>query len=174
MVFLNRGQMYIFEFTDKEIKIYNQKKKCLIKEPIPERVIVNNKIYDYLKLVGVLNKIVNKYKVINTLFRIRVKLLLFEKMTPSELYLCKSAFKSVSNIAVDIINVYRYFDSNYLFVSGNIIYFENKPLKLLKKGEYVLVGNADNYKEIRTKLIKKYKVNILEYENSDMIIYEKV
>lgn len=166
--------MYIFEFTDKEIKIYNQKKKILIKEMIPEKIIVDNKIYDYLKLVNILNKTLNKYKIINTLFRVHVKLLLFEKMTPSEIYLCKSAFKNISNIAVDVVNVYRYFDNNYLFVSGDIIYFENKPLKTLKKREYVLVGNSNDYDDIREKLIKKYKINLLEYENSDMIIYEKV
>lgn len=166
--------MYIFEFTDKEIKIYNQKKKVLIKEMIPEKIIVDNKIYDYLKLVQVLNKIVSKYKIINTLFRINVKLLLFERMTPSEIYLYKSAFKSVSNIVVEVINVYRYFDSNYLFISGNIIYYDNKPLKYLKKGEYVLVGNSNDYDSIRLKLVKRFKINILEYENSDTIIYEKV
>ena len=166
--------MYIFEFTDKEIKIYNQKKKTLIKEMIPEKIIVQNKIYDYLKLISVLSKIVNKHKIINTLFRVHVKLLLFEKMSPSEVYLCKSAFKSISNIAVDVVNVYRYFDNNYLFVSGDVIYFENKPLEKLKKGEYILVGNGNNYDELRQRLIKKYKISILEYENSDTIIYEKV
>ncbi len=166
--------MYVFELTDKEIKIYNQKKKILIKEIIPERIIVDNKIYDYLKFVNVLNKILNKYNIINTLFKVNVKLLLFEKLTPSEVYLCKSAFKSISNVSVDVINIYRYFDDNYLFISGNILYFENKPLKVLKKGEYILVGNSSDYNEIREQLINKYKIKLLEYENSDMIIYEKV
>lgn len=166
--------MYVFELTDKEIKIYNQKKKILIKEIIPERIIVDNKIYDYLKFVNVLNKILNKYNIINTLFKVHVKLLLFEKLTPSEVYLCKNAFKSISNVSVDVINIYRYFDDNYLFVSGNILYFENKPLKVLKKGEYILVGNSSDYNEIREQLINKYKIKLLEYENSDMIIYEKV
>ncbi len=166
--------MFIFEFTDKEIKLYNQKKNILIKEIIPEKVILNNKIYDYLKLVNILGKIVNKYKIINTLFKVNVKVLLFEKVSPSEIYLYKNAFKSISNIGVEIINVYRYFDINYLFISGNIIYYDNKPLKNLKKGEYVLVGNSNDYDEIRNYLVKKYKINLLEYENSDTIIYEKV
>lgn len=166
--------MYIFEFTDKEIIIYNQKKKLLIKEIIPDKIIVNNKIYDYLKLINILNKIVNKYKVVNTLFRVNVKILLFEKMSPSEIYLYKNLFKNISNVIVEVINVYRYFDENYLFVSGDIIYFDNKPLKLLKKGKYVLVGNSNDYEIIRKKLMKKYKIEVFEFENSQTIIYEKV
>ncbi len=166
--------MYTFEFTDKEIKIYKTKKKILIKEMIPEKIIVNNKIYDYLKLVSILNKILVKYKIVNTLFRIHVKVLVFEKMSPSEIYLFKSAFKSITNAVVEIINVYRYFDSNYIFISGDTLYYGNKKLDNLKKGEYVLVGNSDNYESVRDYLIKKYKVKILEYENSNTIIYEKV
>ncbi len=166
--------MYTFEFTDKEIKIYKTKKKILIKEMIPEKIIVNNKIYDYLKLVSILNKILVKYKIVNTLFRIHVKVLVFEKMSPSEIYLFKNAFKSITNAVVEIINVYRYFDSNYIFISGETLYYGNKKLDNLKKGEYVLVGNSDNYENVRDYLIKKYKVKILEYENSNTIIYEKV
>ena len=166
--------MYTFEFTDKEIKIYKTKKNILIKEMIPEKIIVNNKIYDYLKLVSILNKILVKYKIVNTLFRIHVKVLVFEKMSPSEIYLFKNAFKSITNAVVEIINVYRYFDSNYIFISGETLYYGNKKLDNLKKGEYVLVGNSDNYENVRDYLIKKYKVKILEYENSNTIIYEKV
>ena len=166
--------MYIFEFTDKEIKIYNQKKKVLIKEIIQDKIIVENKIYDYLKLVNELNKIVNKYKIVNTLFRIKVKILLFEKMSPSEIYLYKNVFKNIANVMVEVVNVYKYFDYNYIFVSGDIIYFENKVLKTLKKDKYVLVGNSNNYEDIRYKLEKKYKIKVFEFENSQTIIYEKV
>ena len=95
-------------------------------------------------------------------------------MSPSEIYLFKNAFKSITNAVVEIINVYRYFDSNYIFISGETLYYGNKKLDNLKKGEYVLVGNSDNYESVRDYLIKKYKVKILEYENSNTIIYEKV
>ena len=166
--------MYIFELTDNAVKIYNQKKKTLIIENIPENIIKNNKVYDYLKLVTVLNRIVNKYKIINSLFRIKVKLIVFERLSPSEVYLYNNAFKSVSNIFVEIIDVNRFFNGNFIFISGEIIYYDNKKLKNLKRGDYILVGNSNNYDKLKNDLIKKYKVNILEYENSNTFLYEKV
>ena len=51
--------MYIFEFTDEEIKIFNKKKNILIKEKISSNIIVNNKLYDYLKLYNILLNIIN-------------------------------------------------------------------------------------------------------------------
>ena len=166
--------MYIFEFTDEYIKLYNKKNNLLIKEPIPLNIIVNNKIYDYLKLINILNKIVNKYKVINSLFRIKIKILIFEKLTPSEYYLFKNTFKFTTNIIVELINVNKYFKNNYLIISGNLVYSNNKVLKKLYSKEYILIGNSDNFDLIKKNIENKYKVNLLEYENSDTIIYEKI
>ncbi len=166
--------MFIFEFTDKEIIIYNKKKKSLIKELIPENIIVNNRVYDYLKLVNIINKIVNKYKVNNTLFRVNINILVFERLSPSNIYLLKNAFKSISNFKVEIINVSRYFDNNYIFISGDIIYYDNKVLKNIKNGSYILIGNSDHFQEYKKSLEKRYKIDILEYENSNTIIYEKI
>ena len=36
--------MYVFEFTDKKILIYNQKKNTLYQEIIPDNIIVDNNI----------------------------------------------------------------------------------------------------------------------------------
>ena len=166
--------MYIFDFTDNYIKIYNPKNKKLIKEPIEQGVIKNNKIYDYLKLVSILNKVLYKHRLVNSLFRVKVKILIYEKMSPSEIYLFKNLFRFTSNVITEIVNVNRYFKGNYLLVSDNIVYENNKVLKKLKDNDYILVGNSDNFEEIKLFIEKKYKVNILEYENSDTIIYERV
>ena len=61
---------FIFELTDDYINIYNKKTKELISVSINSNIIVKNRIYDYLKLVQILNDIVNKYKVINSIFKI--------------------------------------------------------------------------------------------------------
>lgn len=166
--------MYVFEFTDKEIIIYHQKKKILIKEIIPENIIVNNQIYDYLNLVRVLNYIVNKYKIINTIFRIKIKILLFEKKSPSEIYLIRKAFQEIGNFNIREINPTRYFDNDALFISGKNVYYKGNKIKKLPKGKYILIGNSDNYDEIKKHLINKYHIDLYEYENSNTIIYEKV
>lgn len=51
---------FIFELTDDYINIYNKKTKELISVSINSNIIVKNRIYDYLKLVHILNDIVNK------------------------------------------------------------------------------------------------------------------
>ena len=166
--------MYIFEITDKCINIYNQKKKELNKEIIPQNIIVNNKIYDFIKFVKELEKIVYKYKVINNLFKVKVTVIIFEKLNPSEEYLIKLAFNKVANINAQIIYVNQYFENNYIFISGDLLYIHNHILNHLNKGTYILIGNSLNYFDYIKKLTNKYKVKILEYENSNTIIYEKV
>ena len=166
--------MYLFEFTDRKINIYNLKKKILIEEAISPNIIKDNKVYDYLKLVSSLNKIVNKHNLINSLFRIKFKILIFERLSPSEIYLFKNLFNFTSNIIVEIVNVGKIFNENYIILSGDLIYYENRILKKIKKGEYILIGNSDNFNIIKNKLEKKYKIDCLEYENSRTYIYENV
>lgn len=166
--------MYIFEFTDECINVYNQKKQEMFSEFIPAKVIVNNKIYDYLKLVNIIENIVNKYKIINTLFRIKIKILIFEKLSPSEIYLFKNLFKYVSNVIVEIVNVNKVFNGSYLFVSGNKVYYNNSVVNKLKHQDYILIGKSNNFNLLKSKLEEKYKISILEYENSETYIFENV
>jgi len=166
--------MYIFEFTDEEIKIFNKKKNILIKEKIPSNIIVNNKLYDYLKLYNILLNIINKYKLNNHLFKINIKVLIFEEISPSEIYLYKLLFKELSNYKVSIIYIKDYFPSNTIFISGKELYYHNKKLDKLKKDKYILVGNSDNFKDLKPSLENKYNITLLEYEKCNTIIYEKV
>ncbi len=166
--------MYIFELTDQEIIIYDKKRKKLIKEIISERIIVDNKIYDYLKFVKVLNNIILKNRIIKSIFRIKIKILIFEECSPSEIYLIKKAFNSISNFDTQIVYINRYFEDNTIFISGKNLYYKNKVLKNIKKGEYVLIGNTNDYDYLKKTLTNKFKIELLEYENSNTIIYEKV
>ena len=81
---------FIFELTDDYINIYNKKTKELISVSINSNIIVKNRIYDYLKLIHILNDIVNKYKVINSIFKTKIVILNFEDSSPSENYLRKN------------------------------------------------------------------------------------
>ena len=165
--------MYVFEFTDNEIKIFNKKTKKLVIEKIPKDIIKNNKIYDFLKLTDKLNKIVYNYKIINTFFRIKIIILVFESITPTEEYLFKSLFVSFSNADVQLININNIFDNRHLFISGDNLYYNNKKIERISKGEYILIGNYDKYSSLKKK-IEKNNITLLEYENSNTIIYEKV
>ncbi len=98
--------MFTFELTDNYILIYNHKTKEIIKEEIPYNIISNNKIYDYLKLNKIIIDIINKYKLLNSLFKTKINILIFENKTPTEIYLLKNLFKNLSNINMNKINVY--------------------------------------------------------------------
>ncbi len=166
--------MYVFEFTDKKIIIYDKKKSRLYEEIIPDNIFINNRLYDYKKFVLLLKNIVNKNKVINSIFRIKVKILLFEEISPSEIYLLEKSFLDIGNFNVSFVNVSRYFEDNYIFISGNNFYFHGKLLNRLVRGKYILVGYSSDYANIKNKLVRKYKIELFEYENSNTIIYEKV
>lgn len=167
--------MYVFEFTDKSIKIFNKKNNTLIIEPIPPNIIINNLVYDYVKLNSLLSKIFNKYKLISSFFKIKIKVIIFEMMSPSNIFLFKNAFNNITNLNVELINITSYFEDNTIFISGNKFYYNEKPLKKLNnKQKYYLVGNSNEINEVKQTLEKNYKINILIYENNNTIIYEKV
>ena len=94
--------MFTFELTDNYILIYNHKTKEIIKEEIPYNIISNNKIYDYLKLNKIIIDIINKYKLLNSLFKTKINILIFENKTPTEIYLLKNLFKNLSNININL------------------------------------------------------------------------
>lgn len=119
-----------------------------------------------------------KYKLTNTFFKTSFYILLFEKITPAEEYLFNRLFNFISNVSLSLIYATNLFNrENHIFISGNILYYNNNVLKKLsEKKEYILIGNSDLkiYEKYKEYLIKKYKIQILTYENSNMIIYESI
>lgn len=166
--------MYTLELTDNYILIYNHKTKKLLKEELQSNIIVNNKIYDYLKLNKKILEIINKYNLLNSFFKTKFNILVFEKLTPTEAYLLKTIFKSISNINVNLIHVNNLFDINHLFISGNILYFNDNRIDKLTKKEYKLVGYNPNYSNLKETISNKYNIKILSYENSSILIFDKV
>lgn len=163
----------IIELNDEYINIYNKKNKKIYIEKIPPKIIINNKIYDYLQLTKILEIIFNKHNFFNSFFKTKITIILFEKPSPSEIYLINNLFKNISNVILKIKFVNDFFESNHLIISGNIIYNNNKPIKRLNKNQnYILIGYYNDYECLISKLEKKYKINILFYENSNTIIYE--
>ena len=165
---------FIFELTDDYINIYNKKTKELISVSINSNIIVKNRIYDYLKLVHILNDIVNKYKVINSIFKTKIAILNFEDSSPSENYLRKNLFKKIINVNAKIINTFEILDDNHIFISGNYSYYKGKINYNLNKKKYIVVGNSPIKDNIKNDLKKNNKIKLLEYENSNTILYENI
>lgn len=165
----------IFELTDKYILIYNKKNKCLNKEIMPDNIIKNNKIYDYQKLLIIINKICLKYKINESFFKTKIYVLIFEKLSPSEIFLIKSLFKNINNSNIKIVHATSLISDNVIFNSGEYLYYKDQKLnKINNKDTYILAGYCINIDKVKKSLIKKYKINILEYENSNTILFEKI
>lgn len=166
----------VIEFTDDKIFIYNKKTKKVIEENILPMIVVNNKIYDYLKLKKILSRIVYKYRLVNGFFKTCFDVVLFEKITPSEEYLYNNLFDG--SIKVNLVMASSLLDENvHIMISGNLLYYKEEVLrKIISNKDYILVGNADKYKydTLEKWLQKKYDVNILKYENSQSLIYSLV
>lgn len=165
--------MYIIELTDKYIIIYDKKNKKIYKEAIPYNVIVNNKIYDFIKLNKILYNIFIKHNYLSHIFKIKVNILSFEKITPSEKYLIKNLLNNLSNINIDIVYPSELFDDNHILISGNKLYLNNKELINPKNKEYIIAG-YNTTDEIINKIELEYNIKLLKYENSTKTIYEKV
>ena len=166
---------FIFEFTDNYIYYYDKFKRILYEEKIPNDIVVLNKIYDYIKLSKIINNVLNKQKLLNNMKKNIIGILLFEKISPAEQYLYKLLFNNITNIDVKFIYVSNYFDKKHIFISGNLVYYEQELLNYnLNAGEYILIGNGFDINKIKSDLLIRMKINILLYENSNTIIYEKV
>ena len=166
--------MYTLELTDNYILIFNHKTNILSKEEIPCNIIINNKIYDFLKLNNIMYDIINKYKILNSLFKVKINILLFEKSSQSEIYLIKNLFKNISNLTVEIIHPCTYFDNNHLLTSGGKLYYQDKKVDKLLNKDYILVGYNEDYQKLKSQILKKNNCKILEYENSYRTIFDKV
>lgn len=166
--------MYTIELTDEYILIYNTKTKELIKEEIPYNIIKDNQIYDFIRLNKILSKIVEKHKMLNSLFKTKINILLFSKKSPSEIYLVKNLLNSFSNINLEIIYPSKYFDNNHIFISGKNLYYNNKKVETLIQNEYILIGYNEDYEKLQNNINKNYNIKIYKYENSKTIIFEKI
>lgn len=164
--------MYTLELTDNSIIFYNQKTKKLIIEDIPSNVIVNNKIYNFEKLKKILKNIINKQNILNSFFKVKIKILIFEKYTPSDKYLALNLFKDFSNIKPTLIYPLNNYDKKHILISGNKTYHINKD-KLIPKEEYILIGYTKN-PDTLFKIEEELNIKLIKYENSNTIIYEQI
>lgn len=164
-----KENLFLFEFTDNYIIIYDKKQSKIIKEDIDQEIIVNNKIYDFKKLQILINRIVEKNKIINNIFKTNITFLLFEKMNPSEIYLYNHLFLNSTNINLQILYVNSLFKENIVLISGKKLYYNNHIISKNKiNNKWIIVGySLNNYHDL-------FLNNLVTYENSDTIIYEKV
>ena len=166
-----KNNIYILEFTDNYINIYNSKKHELYTECIEKDIIKDNKIYDINKLILKTNKIVNKYKLINNIFKPYIYILSFDNISPTEEYLYHEAFKYFNNFFLRIINAFDIIKkANTVIISGNIAYLNKEIINInTLKGKNRVVGF--NY----AKYIKDIDKNkFVEYENGNTILYTLV
>ncbi len=52
--------------------------------------------------------------------------------------------------------------------------YEKELQKYLKKKKYILIGSSTKWEEHKNYLENNFNINILEYENSETILLERV
>lgn len=177
--------IYTIKLTDFNIYIYNKKTKEFIKEKISNNIIKNNKIYNTEKAIKELNKIFSKYKINTNLFKTKIIFLISKALNPAELFCFKYVFNEITNINYKIVYEEECIkEKNEIIIWGNLISLpfnqktleitDNKDLKkYLKNKKCLLIGNSDNLEEVKEKIFEITSHSILEYENSDTIIFER-
>lgn len=167
--------------TDKNLYIYNKESKELIKKSIKKEFIKNNKVFDLNNLSGKLNEIFKRLKINTKLFKTKITILLSRKLTPAEIFCYKSTFNEVQNIQYQIV-----YEEDILIDKKEVIIWDNilnvqeelinvndteKLITSLKNKKIILVGVSDKLEEIKEKLLKVPVNSLLEYENSEAILF---
>lgn len=135
---------------------------------MPDNIIVNNHIYDYVRLKKIVYNITSKNNLVSSLFKVKYNILYFDKLKPCEVYLYNSLFNFISNVSIKFIDAFSLFDSDTVIVSGKVPYYRGKWFNK-KQGDFTLVGAG--FKSIMEKYVNcKFYV----YENSETILYEKI
>ena len=135
---------------------------------MPDNIIVNNHIYDYVRLKKIVYNITSKNNLVSSLFKVKYNILYFDKLKPCEVYLYNSLFDFISNVSIKFIDAFSLFDSDTVIVSGKVPYYRGKWFNK-KQGDFTLVGSG--FKSIMEKYVNcKFYV----YENSETILYEKI
>ena len=176
--------IYTIKLTDKIIYIFHIKKKQLTEIEIKKNIIKENKVYDPKKLINLLNKILKENLINNKLFKTKIYLLLNKNLNPSENFCFKYVFNNILNINYKIIyeeNLLK--EKNELILWEDYLYFKSKLINIndknaikkdLENKNYILIGNSSNWEKYKQSLEDNLKNEILEYENSHTILFERV
>ena len=180
-----RDFIYIIKLTDTVIYLYHQKNKCLITEDIPPNIIKNNRIYHVKKTIQTLEKIIKKNKMNNHLIRKNHIFLIDKSFSPVEIFALEYCLKALESIKYTLIKEETLIEErNALIIWQDLINIMEKAKLInikdiskeegkLKGKNYILYGISDKFEEHKDYLSKVLEINLLEYENSDTILFER-
>lgn len=168
--------------TDDNIYFYQAKEQSLVKEPIMANIIHELKIYNVKKAIKLLETFFNKHKVNEGLLKTKIYIIVSKTFSPAELFLFEHIFKALMNIKAVII-----FEEDLIKDKKEVIIWDNylnliKQKRIINLAEIneleikdiILIGISEHYQKYKDDLTKKMKINILEYENSDTILFERI
>ena len=119
------------------------------------------------------------------LLKNNISILISKTFSPAEIFLFEYALKEIINIKYKLVfeedlikekpaliiwdNYLNIVDKGVVIHSDNLSQFKNTLLNQ----EYYLFGLGEHYENIKLLITKVSKAKVLEYENSDMILFER-
>jgi len=174
--------IYIIKLTDDKIYLYHQKTKNLVTENITKNIIKNNKVYHVKKTIKTLRAIIRKHKINNHILRKNHIFLIDKSFSPVEIFALEYCLKSLESIKYTLIKEETLVnDKNALIIWQNTLNVVEKGIIIninkvhninLKANSYVLYGISEKLEDHKKRLSETLKINILEYENSETILFE--
>ena len=152
---------------------------------MPEKTVKDNKVYDVKKLIRALELACQNKKVNARLLKSKVKVLVSGALSPAERFLFEYVFSALPNIKYELIkeeslltekSVVLMWDDYLNIVNKNFVFNirDLDNIKIGKTKEFILMGVSASYAENKALIINKFKVRILEYENHETVLFERV
>ena len=158
----------------------------MIAHDITSNIIKDNKVYHVKKTIKMLESIIKKYRINNSIFRKKHIFLIDNSYTPVERFALEYCLKNLESIKYELVkeedllnekNALVIWDEQINIVEKSKV-INIKTISSLKKDlknkNYILIGCSDRFEEHKNKLSQLLEIEILEYENSDTILFDRV
>lgn len=130
-----------------------------------------------------LDSLIKKYKMNNSLMKKKGQILIDSSFTPVEIFVLEYVLEANESVKYRLIKEEDFInDKKSLIIWGDylnivdkqeVVNIKNIKNIKLKYSDYILYGNSDNFEEYKRLLIKMFEMEILEYENRETILFER-
>ena len=119
------------------------------------------------------------------IFKLNLNILINNNFTPTDIFVLEYILTKLANVKYKIIKEESLLkDKNTIIIWNDYLNFvekeqftnikEMKNINIILKKNNILVGISPNLEKNKKILEEYFKINILEYENSETILFERV
>ena len=153
-------------------------------QKLAKDIIKENKIYSINKAISALNDIFKMLKINNKMTKVKIIFLISKSLTPSEIFCFESVQKELLNTnSQNIFEEELIREPEEILIIEKSVYVKNLLIDIDKidsntknkfQSSKILVGISNDWNTSKKNLENKIKKKLMEYENFQTILFERV